>query len=223
MDSELLQFSVVVRGDSHNPTILNPDFLAIQGIVPHAWGWEVAQPVITTPMMAIVQYATGVSIQVQSENLQVAAAGEQANPKRSKVPDIVRGYVTTLPHVRYTGLGINFHSAIIMENPAETIRDKFLKKGPWSTKRELGGAGVRLVYPLETSGRVLLSVDGGNIQQRGKDDKPVPRRAMLINANFHRDLPTHAPTAEISAQLDGIDADWALYQELLGYLLSSGE
>ncbi len=30
----LIQFSVVISGESHNPTILNPDFLASRNIVP---------------------------------------------------------------------------------------------------------------------------------------------------------------------------------------------
>ena len=69
MEPDLLQFSIVVRGESHNPTVLNPDFLAIQGIIPHAWGWKVQQKVITTPMVAMVEYANGVSLQVQPETL----------------------------------------------------------------------------------------------------------------------------------------------------------
>lgn len=210
-----------MRGEAHNPTILNPDFLAIQGIVPRAWGWELQQPVITTPMMAMVQYATGVSLQVQPESLQVAATGPDVDPKRSKISEIVRGYLNTLPHVRYTGLGINFQSAVIMDNPEEMIRDRFLKTGPWRTKHNLAGAGVRLVYPLQTAGRVLLSVDGGNVRQRGKNDKPVT--AILVNANFHRDLGEHPTTKEIGSYLDGVDGDWNMYQELLSSVLSSKE
>lgn len=219
MKAELLQFSIVVSGDAHNPTILNPDFLAIQGIVPHAWGWEVRQ-VITTPMMSMVQYVTGVLLQVQPDSLQVATAGPDVHPTRSKIPEIALGYVKTLPHVHYTGLGINFHSALILENPAETIRDQFLRAGPWSTNHKLAGAGIRLLYPLAPTGRLLLSIDGGDVQQRGEDEAPVSKQAMLINANFHRDTTAHPATEEIERYLEGIHGDLNLYEALLSTILS---
>jgi hypothetical protein len=44
----LIQFSVVISGETHNPTILNPDFLAVRNIVPSEWGWDTSQ-VVTTP------------------------------------------------------------------------------------------------------------------------------------------------------------------------------
>src|SRR2546428_392286 len=110
METHLIQFSVVVVGEAHNPTILNPDFLAIREIVPKEWGWEVLSPAITTPPFAIVRYTNRVSITVEHGKLQVADLGVGDDPTGSKAAEIARRYVNTLPHVRYTAVGINFHS-----------------------------------------------------------------------------------------------------------------
>ena len=63
MEAKLIQFSTVVVGKAHNPTILNPDFLAVNGIVASDWGWEVAET-ITTPPFAVVRYTCGVSVTI---------------------------------------------------------------------------------------------------------------------------------------------------------------
>ena len=61
MTARLFQFSGVVVGQAHNPTILNPDFLAAEGIVPKSWNWSVSET-ITTPPLAMVRYANGATI-----------------------------------------------------------------------------------------------------------------------------------------------------------------
>ena len=58
MIARLFQFSGVVVGQAHNPTILNPDFLAAEGIVPKSWNWSVSET-ITTPPLAMVRYSNG--------------------------------------------------------------------------------------------------------------------------------------------------------------------
>jgi len=131
MKTHLILFSVVVAGEVHNPTILNPDFLAIREIVPREWGWEVAGPAITTPPFAIVRYTNGVSITVEHNKLQVADLSVDDDPTGSKATEVARRYVNTLPHVRYTAVGINFHSVAEVPDPATSLKTRFLKSGPW--------------------------------------------------------------------------------------------
>src|SRR5713101_6330983 len=80
MKTHLILFSVVIVGGDHNPTILNPDFLTIREIVPKEWGWEVADPAITTPPFAIVRYTNGTSITVERNKLQVADSSASNDP-----------------------------------------------------------------------------------------------------------------------------------------------
>ena len=205
MKPKLLQFSLVVRGETHNPSILNPDFLSVQGIVPTSWKWESRQT-MTTPMASSVEYANHVSIQVTAESLQVVGEVEDGDSFSDKIPEVARRYVETLPHVRYTALGINFHSALSVGNPGESIRDRFMTDGPW--RSEAVAAGVRLEYAL-SDGRLRISVDGG---KRGEEE------AILVCANFHRDLTEHPATDQIKGHLDRVQADLESYNETLASL-----
>jgi hypothetical protein len=204
MKPELLQFSIVVRGDAHNPSILNPDFLRMQGIVPPTWGWTTRQT-MTTPLASSVEYTNNVSIQVTAETLQVMVGAENG-ASISKGAEIVRGYVKTLPHVRYTALGINFHSALLLTSPGELIRDRFLAKGAWRSDEV--GAGVRLEYPL-SNGRLRVTIDAG---------KKANEDAIVVHANFHRELTEQPAFNQIAAYLDMMQEDLESYNGTLAKL-----
>lgn len=85
MANRHLEFSVVVVANDHNPTILNPDFLERQQIVPQTWGWKVADPAITTPPFAMVVYDSGVTVSVEPNKLQIptSLSGVALSPARS--------------------------------------------------------------------------------------------------------------------------------------------
>ena len=108
MNLELLSFSVVVTGTAHNPSILNPDFLERREIVPKEWGWQVGAPPITTPPFSQVQYATGVTISVETGKLQVSDEGGACDPNQSRIDatdtyEVTEGNIFTHgPFVRFT-------------------------------------------------------------------------------------------------------------------------
>src|SRR4030067_789379 len=104
MKADLMQFSVVIAGNVHNPSLLNPDFLTVRRIVPEDWGWKILEPVIVTPPIATVRYSSGVSITVEHNKLQIVDVGSERVPSKSKALDIARGHVKTLPHIRYTAV-----------------------------------------------------------------------------------------------------------------------
>src|SRR4051812_37800748 len=110
MAPQFVQFSTVVVGKSHNPTLLNPDFLAIREIVPSSWGWEVGPNLFTTPAASQVVYSNAVSVFVDPTKLQVVDLAN--DPTTSKIVDIAKAYVKTLPHIRSVGVGINFQSVV---------------------------------------------------------------------------------------------------------------
>ena len=64
----LHSISVVVTAQSHNPSILNRDFLVLQEIVPESW--EVIEAV-TTPAVSLIRYKKGIQLVVDEEKLTV--------------------------------------------------------------------------------------------------------------------------------------------------------
>ncbi len=212
MEAQLIQFSTVVVGKVHNPTILNPDFLRANAIVPEDWGWEVAET-MTTPPFAVVRYTSGISVAVELNKLQVTDIDAGDSPTRSKVAEIATSYVRILPHVLYTAVGINFQSVLEMESPEGYLKNRFVKPGPWhSSKRMLSAAGVRLVYLLGNEGRFTLSFDSGEAQERGQKNR---KKVLIANGNFHRDCDMHPGHEQVAKHLTNVTSDWSIYREVL--------
>lgn len=211
MKLRLFQFSSVVVGQAHNPTILNPDFLAAEGIVPKSWDWKVADT-MTTPPFAMVRYENGVTITVQQDKLQVVDPNVEDGPEKSKVGEIASAYVKTLRHVHYMSVGNNFQSLLKMKSPESFLKRLFLKEGPWDNSgRNLDALGIRLIYPLNL-GKLTLSIDSGEaILPDDANKQPI----ILSNANFNRECTDHPAYQEVSDLLQKAMEDWAMYQALL--------
>jgi hypothetical protein len=217
MKPRLIQFSSVVVGQSHNPSILNPDFLAAEGIVPKSWDWKVAET-LTTPPLSMVRYENGVIITVEVAKLQVTDPNVEDGPTKSKVGEIASAYVKTLRHVRYTAVGNNFQSLVPMESPESFLKELFLKEGPWNnSERPLEAAGVRLVYPLNP-GKLTLSIDSGEAKLPNDAEK---QSVVLANANFSRDCADHPAFEEVCVFLQKAMKDWAMYEALVGDVLKA--
>ena len=123
--------SVVILAESHNPTILNKDFLVVHSIVPKEW--SVVETVVT-PMLSVVRYANGIKFQVDGQRLEIVE--ECDLPFRKYTSDrlykLAISYVDTLPHVPYRGLGINYTVSVVRQDPLQWITKRFLKLQPWS-------------------------------------------------------------------------------------------
>jgi hypothetical protein len=215
MTSRLFQFSGVVVGSTHNPTILNPDFLSAEGIVPKSWDWDVADT-ITTPPLAMVRYENGVTIMVDQGKLQVTDPDVERGPEKSKVCEIASAYVKTLRHVRYTAVGNNFQSLIPMASPDDFLKHLFLKEGPWNAPaRNLDAVGIRLIYPLP-SGKLTVAIDSGEAKLPHEAENS---RVVLFNANFSRDCSEHPAFEEVLKFVHKAMDDWVSYQELLAGII----
>ena len=119
----LHQVSVVVTAQSHNPSILNPDFLRVLEVVPQ--DWEVAQT-ISTPAVSLVRYKNGITWTVETEKLEVKESCGPSLDDESQCHDLVTKYINKLPFVPYRHLGLN---CIVSSPQAEANRwlcDRFL-------------------------------------------------------------------------------------------------
>lgn len=218
MNMKLTQFSIVVVAADHNPTILNPDFLKIQKIVPG--DWALAGPAITTPPFATVPYENGVTVSVEPGKLQVAD-NKSSDPIQSRIVSIVDSYVKTVPHVKYTAVGINFNAIIAQENADRFLIDRFLQNGSWNTSdNSPDSLGLKFAYPVE-SGRFILSLESGRVN-KGNGKEKQEQAVLLMNANFHRDLMgSHEPLNEqVSNCLGFVGADWVQFNKTVENLLS---
>lgn len=202
MAIKLIQCSLVVIANDHNPTIINPNFLAQQEIIKSDWGWSVTGEPITTPPFAMVTYSNGVTITVETNKLQVTD-DSGTSPVQSKIEEIVKKYVKVLQHIPYKAVGINFRSTVNFENPGAFLKQHFLRKGNWDTDHHpLQSMGLKLVYSL-SDGRIVLTFEHAR-----KFGNP-PQDLILVNSNFHRDCvgPNHV-YGQVLEALVNVRNDW---------------
>ena len=182
----LLSISVVVTAEFHNPSILNPDFLKSQGIVPTDWEPTLA---ITTPQFSNIRFHNGIDWTVDQSKLTVVEICESRFQDSYLVYDLVVSYIKRLPHVPYRSLGLNFVVANTTDEPQQWLTNQYLKDGVWSH----GEPSVRSMVPkftFEADDGVLcfLSLDAG--LSKLANQQPVP--AVIANCNLHHEGPLDA-------------------------------
>jgi hypothetical protein len=220
MNLQLVELSIVVLANDHNPTILNPDFLALQGIVPREWGWKLAGPPITTPPFATVTYDSGVTVSVETNKLQVVDRSTKVSLSTTKILLITQKYINVLPHVRYTAAGVNFRSFVELEEPDTYIKDHFLKQGPWDNgTHELQAVGLSFTYPLH-GGKIGLSLEAGGIINRTAEEEKH-RSGIVVSANLHRECTGYPSNQQVSSHLDSLNQDWNTYNTLIDDILKT--
>jgi hypothetical protein len=175
------ELSVVVAGRNHNPSILNPDFLKFNDIVPR--DWQVAQPPICTEMISQVAFDNGVGVLSQQGKIVFSEPISADGGGSVEVPGVAQRYLRTVPHVSYQAVGINpkGHVAFASEAAAlECAKGTFLAKGPWlDFEGGIQQIAIKSAYNLE--GRTLhMTIETGSFQ-RGDTKSNV----IIFAANFH--------------------------------------
>ena len=191
MKLEVLNVSVVVAAANHNPSILHPSFLDAEGII--GSDWELAAPPICTPPLSVVKFQNGVEFVVEPQKLLVIDNQPGADHGSSMVSGLADKYVKTLPHVRYTGVGINMRGFVEIADPGAQLMERFLKPGPWNEESLLAEAvGLSFIYRVDGS-RLLLSVEGGT-HASGEGAK---RHGIVLDANYHQEITQQDPKAKV--------------------------
>lgn len=215
---EIQEISIVVVAQNHNPTILNPDFLKFNEIVPK--DWELAAPPICVEPMAQVTFKNGVSIIAQFDKVIFAQAIHDKNAEELLIPNIARKYIETLPHVNYASVGINPKGHIVFaENKVqEYLVETFLADGPW---REIGEspvkASIKLAYTLDKC-KCALTIDEAILQAPEK----LATSILLLAANFHHDIAGAAKKEKLSDLFNIIDSwkiDFEMFKEIVSKIM----
>ena len=184
MDFILDNFSIVVVAQAHNPSILNPDFLKVQGIVDPSF---TPSNVICTPPVAQVSYKEGITIMAEFQKLQFIDAAAERIPFASPIHDIAIKYINTLPHVKYTAVGLNFAGHYLCkdkESALALLPSKFLKDGEWYSFGDTAPyVGIKFGYLI---GNVRCTINFDTADNPIHPSKP-PSPIIAITSNYHID------------------------------------
>ena len=185
MDIYDFSFSIVILAAQHNPTILNPDFLKRTGIVDEKWILDEKSPTLTTPAHSEFRFTTGIAFSLDPFRLIIRDLLPDGDI--FPVPIIAKKYITTVPHVKYNKIGINFESAIIfdsLESAKSFQKSKYLSDGPWNVDNNLLEFTTKFVFKID-NGQCNVSLSSAKkIQLRMMPD--AIKHGILIRCNFDR-------------------------------------
>lgn len=181
---ELTHFSVVVLAQTHNPTILNPDFLKNTGII--AGEYRIKNSICTPPVAQVV-YEEGISVIAEFEKIQFIDDLSERLPSESPIPQIAVKYINTLPYVKYTAAGINFAGHRLYsdyESVRAFMRNRFVKDGPWmNSENETVDIGLNFVYKAGDVKR-NISINPGEYRKTEKSSGPI----VVLRYNHHLEV-----------------------------------
>jgi len=181
---EVRDFSMVLVAENANPSILNPDFLKYNHIVPD--DWELAMPPICTPPVSQVVYKNGVNIVAQPDKI---SFGEFIDTEKIyKIPEISSKFVDVVPNLNYQAIGINFNAHILVEQKdkeQDIVLTKLIAAGKWKNfQGKSPNTVVQFVYQFGDSNFTIAIQEA--LMQNPPDDQQTP--IMTFAANFHRQL-----------------------------------
>lgn len=202
-----INMSVVITAATHNPSILNPNFLTANNIVPDSWD---VKETITTPALSYIQYANAVDVRVDPAKLIITLGDPDNLEKDTSIYDVAKAYVSILNYVPYQHLGLNWTVAFHRKRPREWIRDRYLKTGAkLQLKPHLISAAVTLEYATAEA-VCKLSIEPGSISM---SDEDADRPSAIVKANFHHKGPL------IAAELVELIGRWQERRDFLQSLL----
>jgi hypothetical protein len=196
---------MVVLAAEHNPSIITKDWLLLHGV---ATG-EIAD-FVNTPVISVVNFKSGLTIQVEKERLLIAQNGVFLTPSASEVSRVTNSYVSLLSHTRYVSHGVNFRGNLIgFSDKSDTdavtfIKDRFLLPGSLSFSdidpKDVSVA-LKIGYPHE-GGLCNFTIDPDS--NKGK---------ILISFNYH--VPKEGSEA-ITKTASQIDKIWEIFRHGIG-------
>lgn len=207
---------IVIAERTHNPTLLNPDFLRASGIVPI--DWELAEPPVVTPRQALVIFQNGIQLAATPERLAFSEIIVGKAVSQVQVPRIAANYVRALPNLEYLAVGIDFRGYVMMEDQPDAahkyVTETLLTPGDWQNIGKTPvRAAVNFVYTLE---RGALNLTINEAAQRLPDAPAMT--AVLFSGNFEYGLTGNFRTEQLQSlhsYLNSWQADWETYQDIV--------
>ena len=169
--------SVVVTAKHHNPSILNPDFLERNGIVPVGW---VIVDNLTTQAFSLVRYDNGVEWHLDPLKAILTETSELAVDGSRRIPSIITSWLRQLPHVPYHDLGFSWKLSVRQPAARDWLMDHFFRH---DTPSNRSVSRVQPRFTIDADGKQLNlaldereSTDGDQVEVkcslyfRGLDD-----------------------------------------------------
>lgn len=218
--NNVVEASFVVVAQSHNPSIVNPDWLLRQGIVSENIG-HVSEAPLITPAFSRLRYEGGLEIVVEESKLIVSVE----NPEEGLIKaanSIALSYVDILRHIPYKAVGLNIKCEFHVDDAPSSFFDHFfsnyikevLEITPprsscaFSLSRDDGSIANIKFTPVV---RRFESEDGGEI---------LERHVIAFEANVHYDIEAQGDVSAIEkcleSYVEAFEFSYGLSEKVIG-------
>jgi len=181
-ETTITNASLVVLAGFHNPSILNPDFLKSQDIVPSDWKINES---ITSMTLSQVRFKNNITITLEPSRLRVSTDTLSNFHEEFPIYDIGARYIEELPHVNYTSIGINWKVAVPKSKPDSWIAKKFLNTGAWRDQKPRIAGVVITLQMYDRNIRTAFKIAGAKFAFPGR----VPFMGIEVDTNAHHEGP----------------------------------
>jgi hypothetical protein len=212
----LQDLALVFAIQRQDPTLITPESLSKNGIVPVEWG--IAQQPVRTPQAALVRYQNGISIAAHPNK--VVFVQSLADDRAIEIPGVAQRYAQVLQNLSYQGVGSYIRAYIPFaseeKNAAqEYLTSHFLAKGSWQSFGTAPvEASLNLKYTLEHS-QLNLSIQEAALQHPKQQRFPV----ILFVGSFSHSLSGQSATEKLQ-KLTDVVAHWQSDVEIFKSLVS---
>ena len=196
MTNSLIEVSSVVVANAHNPSILNPDWLKANDMLPGgSTMWDLAEPPFTTPALSRICYLNGVLLVLDATRFSLTfnLPDEEVEHPERLVVSLAKAYVDTLRHIPYAAVGSNFKAVMACENAKGALVRKFGNAGAW--RERLEALSVKLIHPLGSQCLRTVEIAPEPSGERNAE-------GVLLAANYHRKTTTSAATSDALGKVD---------------------
>jgi hypothetical protein len=197
------QVSIVLVARFHNPSLINPNFLRDNRIASPEWS---VKETVTTPGFSQTQFDNGIGLTVDQNRCIVGEDVGKGFQDSYLAHGVAAAYVSTLPHVPYRTIGLNWRFHLPRNNPKPWLIRRFLKPGAWlKSDPPISGAEIRFETRFAGS-TCFLKVAGGTASLPNEAEADI----IILDAYFHYDGPFGQ-----TEKLKDIIGGWRVCQDFL--------
>lgn len=175
----LINVSVVLVAKHHNPSLLNPDFLRINGLAGEDMAVRADQTLVT-PAFSRVIFDNGISWAVDPDRCTIQEEINDSLRDKYHIHQPASKYIETLPHLPYRAIGLNWKLWRPVAQPDQWLKQQFMKES-FVAGALVAPTSLVFQFPPSEGSRCTLNIQAA-IRQDSNEN------GILADFNFHFDL-----------------------------------
>ena len=198
-DVNVLEDRIEIKFEEFDPSVLNPDFLRYNRVVPK--GWRLSDKPMCTEAFSTVEFEDFLRVHADGNGFTIDE--KLAGKPRDKMmaPRVAQALVKRFPDRLSVGVVLTFrgHFAMDKQQVFDVLTNNVIAKGPWLKFHGNQGIGaVRFSYPIGEDSVFQLTVEPGTLEMEDKGMKP----GLIVEGRFRRRVTGESSEANLESAVN---------------------